>query len=290
MNASFRSALLAGEQLGQRYALSVPQAALTGLSGAQLARHPGSSLDFQDYREYEPGDDLRRIDWNVFARTDKLTVKLFREEVNPHLDLLIDGSRSMNLEDSRKAEALLKLAAVFATAAENSRCTHTAWLAAGGFQKIPNGTERPSLWDGIHFDGARPLAEEFAVAPPKLRRAGIRVLLGDLFWPGNPSPTLRRLAEGAAAVFVVQVFAQADAEPPEQGNLRMVDSESGEMVEIFVDAMVAQRYRDDLARHQQAWHLACRQMGARMTTLIAEPLLTADSLRSLEETEILTPA
>ena len=288
--SAHRDALLAGERLGQRYALAVPPAALTGLSGAQLARHPGSSLDFQDYREYQPGDDLRRIDWNVFARTDRLTVKLFREEVNPHLDLLLDGSRSMNLEDSRKAEALLKLAAVFATAAENARCTHTAWLAADGCRKIPNGTERPSLWDGIHFDGARPLAGEFAVAPPKLRRAGIRVLLSDLLWPGDPAPTLRRLAEGAAAVFVVQVLAQADAEPPEQGNLRLVDSESGELVELFVDALVAERYRADLARHQQAWHSACRQMGARMATLIAEPLLAADTLPDLEQTEILTPA
>src|SRR5215467_4696943 len=123
MDPALRQALRDGEQLGSRYALQIPQVAASSVIGARLGRRAGSSIDFQDYREYQPGDDLRFIDWGIYARTDRLSVKLFREEVTPHLDLLLDGSRSMNLEQSRKAAAAAQLAALLATAAANAQCS-----------------------------------------------------------------------------------------------------------------------------------------------------------------------
>ena len=123
MDASIRQALRSGEQLGARYALQIPQVAASGIIGSRAGRRAGSSIDFQDYREYEPGDDLRFIDWGIYARTDRLTVKLFREEVTPHLDLILDGSRSMNLEDTVKANAVAQLAALLATSAANAQCS-----------------------------------------------------------------------------------------------------------------------------------------------------------------------
>ena len=100
MQERYRRNLIEGEKAGQRYRLVIPQTALAGRAGELLGRRAGTSIDFQDYREYHPGDDIRTIDWNIFARSDKLTVKLFREEVHPHLDLIIDTSRSMDLENS----------------------------------------------------------------------------------------------------------------------------------------------------------------------------------------------
>ena len=97
MNEDYRKFLIAGEQAGSRYALCSPRNAPSGLAGVELGNRSGSSLEFREHREYEPGDDLRRIDWSVYARSDKLTVKLFREEVSPHLDVVIDSSRSMAL-------------------------------------------------------------------------------------------------------------------------------------------------------------------------------------------------
>src|SRR3954469_1284016 len=114
MTATLQQALRDGELLGLRYALQIPQTTASGIAGSRLGRRPGNSIDFQDYREYQPGDDLRYIDWGVYARTDRLTIKLFREEVVPHLDLVIDGSRSMNLEGSAKLQATAKLAAILA--------------------------------------------------------------------------------------------------------------------------------------------------------------------------------
>ena len=104
MNPVLRQSLREGEQLGLRYALQIPQVAASGWTGSRTGRRAGTSIDFQDYREYQPGDDLRFIDRGIFARSDRLTVKLYREEVTPHLDLILDGSRSMNLEDSAKPQ------------------------------------------------------------------------------------------------------------------------------------------------------------------------------------------
>src|SRR5580704_10380167 len=117
MDATLRQALRDGEQLGLRYALQIPQVAASGWTGSRSGRRAGSSIDFQDYREYQPGDDLRFIDWGIYARSDRLAIKLFREEVTPHLDLVLDGSRSMGLAGTAKPAAAAQLAALLATAA-----------------------------------------------------------------------------------------------------------------------------------------------------------------------------
>src|SRR6056297_2245211 len=94
--------LLAGQQAGARYCLAGPRRAPQGTAGAQLGRLAGESMEFMDHREYQPGDDLRRLDWAAYGRSDKMIVKLYRQEVCPHLDLVIDGSRSMVLPQSEK--------------------------------------------------------------------------------------------------------------------------------------------------------------------------------------------
>ncbi|HTI98095.1 MAG TPA: DUF58 domain-containing protein [Dongiaceae bacterium] len=288
MDATLRQALSAGEQLGIRYALQIPQVAASGWTGSRSGRRNGSSIDFQDYREYEPGDDLRFIDWGIYARTDRLTVKLYREEVTPHLDLILDGSASMNLEATAKAIGTARLAALLATAAANAQCTRAVWLVGEGFQRLANDSLLPSAWDHLTLDSRRTPEEAYAILPPRFRRLGVRILVSDLLWPGDPVPTLRRLREGAAALFVIQLLARDDATPPEHGNLRVVDSETGAESEIYVDAGVARQYADNLARLQQSWADACRQCGAHLTTLVAEDL--ENSLPELEQMQLLMPA
>src|SRR6516164_5404978 len=123
-----REYLKEGERAGQRYALRLPRPTPRGATGAAMGQRAGSSLEFKDYRDYQIGDDLRHIDWNAFARSDQLSVKLYREEITPHLDLVLDVSRSMALEDTAKARATLALAACLATAAANAGFGRTIWL------------------------------------------------------------------------------------------------------------------------------------------------------------------
>jgi len=288
MDLAIRQALREGEQLGLRYALQIPQVAASGWTGPRSGRRAGTSIDFQDYREYQPGDDLRFIDWGIYARSDRLTVKLFREEVTPHLDLVLDGSRSMNLENTAKPRAAAQLAALLATAAANAQCTRSVWLSGEGFQRLANDTLAPSAWDQFQLDSNRTPEQGLQILPPRFRRLGVRVLVSDLLWPGEPLQLLRPLRDGAAALFVVQLLAAEDVAPPEHGNIRVIDSETGEETEVFVDSGVVRQYSDNLARLQQSWADACRQCGARMTTLIAEEL--ARSTGELESMQLLAPA
>lgn len=288
MASELHSALLAGEKLGLRYALQIPQVAASGWTGSRSGRRAGTSIDFQDYREYQPGDDLRFIDWGIFARSDRLAVKLFREEVTPHLDLILDGSRSMNLEDTAKPAAAAQLAALLATAAANAQCTQAVWLSGEGYQRLPNDTLPPSAWDKLELSSARTPEQSCEILPPKFRRLGVRVFVSDLLWPGEPIQLLRRFREGAAALHVIQLLARDDATPPEHGNLRVVDSETGAESELYIDSAVARQYADNLAQLQQSWADACRQCGAQMTTLVAEDL--EKSLKELEAIQLLMPA
>jgi uncharacterized protein (DUF58 family) len=288
MEPEMRQALQAGEKLGLRYALQIPQVAASGWTGTRSGRRAGSSIDFQDYREYQPGDDLRFIDWGIYARTDRLTVKLFREEVTPHLDLILDGSLSMNLTDTAKATAVARLAALLATAAGNAQCTQAVWLSGEGFQRLPNDTLPPSAWDRLELASKRTPEQAWEILPPKFRRLGVRVFVSDLLWPGDPLHLLRRLRDGAASLFVIQLLARDDATPPEHGNLRVVDSETGDENEIYIDSGIARQYADNLARLQQSWSDGCRQCGAHMTTLIAEDM--EQSVGELEAMQLLMPA
>ncbi len=288
MNETYQQYLIDGERAGARYALTAPRNIPFGIAGSQMGKRPGSSLEFIDHREYQPGDDLRRIDWGGFARSDKLTVKLYRDEVNPHLDVVIDGSCSMALEASPKAQATLGLAAVFATAASNVGYSHTAWVAGDGYRQVVNGADRPSIWDEIDFNYRGALLTSLVKLPPLWRPFGLRVLLSDLLCPGDPLTVLAQFAERATAVVVVQVLAEVDVNPTERGNIRLIDSETETVQEIFVDAAAEKRYRDAFARHQESWHLAAKQTGAIMTTVVAEELLSDWRLEALAAAEVLT--
>jgi uncharacterized protein (DUF58 family) len=277
-----REYLSEGEQVGQRYALCLPRQTPRGTTGLALGQRAGSSLEFRDYRDYQIGDDLRHIDWNAFARSDQLSVKLYREEITPHLDLVLDVSRSMALEGTAKGRATLALAACLATAAANAGFGHTVWLMGDDFRLLPNGNASALLWGDFELNhrGTPPFVPPIsggtkggAAGAPAWRPRGVRILVSDLLWVGAPSLALRSFTEGAAAAAVIQLLADADAHPPEDGALRLIDAETEQIREIHIDAALARRYRERLTRHQQNWHHECRASGAVFTTLIAETLL-----------------
>src|SRR5262249_44673385 len=213
MDDEHRSYSIEGELAGMRYALEPPRTASAALAGLQLGRQAGASLEFRDHRDYQPGDDLRRIDWNAFARSDRLTIKLYREEISPHLDVVLDGSRSMALEGAERARAAIGLAAAFAVAAENAGYSHNAWLARAYVEPVANGSNRPALWRSLALDFRGNPAVAFTRTPPEFRRQGMRALLSDLLWLGEPMAVLQSLSHGAASLVVAQTLASVDADP-----------------------------------------------------------------------------
>jgi uncharacterized protein (DUF58 family) len=284
---NLREHLAEGERAGRRYALGLPRQTPRGAAGAALGQRAGSSLEFKDYRDYQLGDDLRHIDWNAYARSDQLSVKLYREEITPHVDVVLDGSRSMALEESAKARAALALTALLVTAASNAGFGHAAWLMSDDFRPIPNGDARPSSWGEFTLEHRGNPSKLLARGTPSWRPRGMRVLVSDLLWEGEPMLALKGFTEGASSAAVIQLLAAADVDPPEDGALRLVDMETDQVREIDMDAEVAQRYRQALARHQQNWHEACRRSGAIFTTVVAETLLRDWRLDGLIASEFL---
>lgn len=283
MHSTLQGYLREGEQAAGRYALGTPRNAPVGLSGSAHGQRAGSSLEFRDHRVYEPGDDLRHIDWNAFARSDQLTIKLFREEMTPHLDVVLDASRSMDLEDAPKAGAAVALTAFFTSAARRACYSHSAWTMADGFRPIVNGNRPSESWADITFTHVGDPGPQASLWRPR----GTRILISDLLWMGDPLLLLKPFSERAAVTVVLQLLARIDVDPPEGKSLRLVDAETGATREIHIDAEAARRYRAALVRHQENWRLACRQVGATFVTVVAEDLLRDWALDPLVAAEVL---
>ena len=162
------------------------------------------------------------------------------------------------------------------------------YLTGRGCRPVANGDEQPRLWQGLAFDSRESPPDSFRTLPPAWRPRGIRVLVSDLLWLGDPLELLTGLSDRAAAVYVIQVLAAADVAPPVRGNLRLVDSESGQIEEIFVDATAQTRYRNNLQRHRENWHRAARQVGAIFVPLVAEEFCGGWDFSRLVEAGILT--
>lgn len=287
MNNPLRQSLLDGERAGSRYTLRTPRGLPAGIVGLHQGARAGSSLEFKEHRDYEPGDDLRHIDWNAYARSDHLVVKLFHEEVTPHLDVILDGSRSMALTGSNKSEAALGLTGFFVAAAANAGFSHRVWMTQDGCVQLQGSSGRPDTWELPSFDFRGSPADAFQRRPPQLRPRGVRLLISDLLWPGDPLPSVAPCAERATALIVIQLLAVADVQPPERGNLRLIDVETEQPWELLVDDGAVERYRNSLERHQQLWRDACRQAGAFLTTITAEEVLRDWRLDELVQAEFL---
>ncbi len=284
-----RSWVTAGQQQGARYLLAMPSRAATGAAGLHLGLGRGASVEFQEHREYQPGDDLRWLDWNVSARSDRLIVKLYREEVSPCLDLLVDGSRSMALADSEKAGATVALAALLATAAASAGWSHAAWTTGEVCERLAARAQVAAAWSGAFSATANP-GVALHCRPPAWRTRSVRVLISDLLWPGLPAPTLQRLVSGAAAATVVRLVSVQDLAACETGNLRLVDVENEEELEVLVDDATAARYQQAMMAHHQQWLDAARSYGVALTTIIAEDLLRTWDLSPLIEIGLLQAA
>ncbi len=271
-----------GIEAGSRYALLIPREAGSQGSGSRLGSRSGQSMDFRDYRDYEPGDDLRTVDWSAYARSDRLSVKLFHEEVSPHLDLVLDNSRSMAISHSAKLQAAAALAAMLVTAADNARFSMAVWRChEDRLEKLHEDPFRPLEWRSLVYDGETSIDEVLRLAPPKFRRRGIRLLLSDLMWPGTPELLLQRLLDGSALGIVVRLVASRDIHPAEQGFVEVIDSESGDRLDVFFDGQAKRIYDDAYSEHERVWREACRKYAVPFVTINAEDFIAAPALDEL---------
>ncbi|MCD8349780.1 MAG: DUF58 domain-containing protein, partial [Planctomycetaceae bacterium] len=163
----------AARRLARPYRLVPPTTGLGGVAGSFLGRREGGSIDFHDYRQYHPGDDLRRVDWRAYARSKQMHLRLFREEVSPLVELHLDTSASMGAYPGKAAAAVFAAAflAEVTLAAEGRPV-----LCAEG--KRHSGGALLTALVGCRFDkcGAASRPPSTAGARP------MRVLLSDFLW------------------------------------------------------------------------------------------------------------
>jgi len=290
MNGGLDRFLAEGALAGGRFAFQPPRRPPGGAAGSHLGRGAGESLEFHDHRPYQPGDDLRRVDWAAYGRSDRLTLKLSRQESWPPVDLVRDGSASRARAGTEKARAAAGLAAALAAAAGNAGFSHEAHLAGEACRPLHDGRADPRRWRGLEFIGSGGLLASFRRGAPRWRPRGVRVLIADLLTDDEPAAVLALLSRAAASVVIVQLLAAADARPEPLGPVRLVDCENGRTREIALDAATAARYQAALARHQERWSRAAGAAGAVFVRLLAEELVERWDLGPLLAAQVLRGA
>jgi uncharacterized protein (DUF58 family) len=254
----------------QRYRLPFGRQNWRGQAGGWQGAGIGSSIDFQDHRAYAPGDDPRYIHWSAYARTGQLTMKLYRAEVAPMVDVIADVSASMTFTPAKTAR-LESLVAFCVESADRAGAPVRVHAAAGRVVRpVPVESVRKGDWRGRVTVAAGP-----AAAPGALpwRAGALKVWVSDLLFPGDPSAVLAGMAAGGGLSMVLAPALAAEAEAPARGNVELVDCESGERRRQRIDAVLAERYREAYARHFALWTEAARRRGVALVRLACDGTL-----------------
>jgi uncharacterized protein (DUF58 family) len=243
----------------------------TGPAGEAVGVGIGQSIEFMDFRDYEPGDDLRRIDWAAFARSDRLIIRRFREDIRPVVEVFVDGSRSMDPDDATKGDAAVAFASALMNAARSAGSTATL-LSAGAehARDVPS----PDRWPGFG---------EMSGAPPQTSRAAraatsgaIRVLISDLLFRVTPDQFIRRFARNARRAIVVHLLARDDIAAPACGTLRLRDLETGGTLALELDDDAVREFERRVRAFLDSSRAACARAGVHYVPVIAEEVFDGE--------------
>ena len=243
----------------------------TGLDGRRLGTRTGNALEFAEYRDYHPGDDIRRLDWRVFARSERYMVKMFSEEIDPRCDIIIDQSASMDIHQE-KAAAAIGLAALLSVAAQNAGFSLTVWHAADVWEKEPT-PYTPLEWRNTEFDAALSPGSTIAAVPASFQKRGLRIVVSDFLWPEEPARFLRPLTDGALRTYAIQFLHEDDLSPSQDFFTTLLDAESAEERNLLLDDATVAAYKQRLATHLSLWERACNDFAVTLICLNPTGLL-----------------
>ncbi len=243
------------------------------MKGDRRSVKRGSSIEFADYRDYTPGDDLRRLDWNVYARLDRPYMKLFEEEEDLAVHILIDSSQSMDwgADENNKFQYALRLAGALGAIALADGDRLTVAILSRGETGLVFGPVRGSqntlqLLRSLETQKARGTTDlnrslrDYLLAP---RRPGLSILISDLFSKNGHMSGLSQLQSRGHAVTLLHLLAPEELDPPLAGDLRLVDMESGQTQEVSLDGGMRDLYRRKLLAWRDEIQTTCRKRGIR---------------------------
>ena len=219
-----------------------------GAGGSRRSRQTGSSAEFSDYREYVPGDDIRRLDWNAYARFDRLFLKLFMEEQESLVTILLDASSSMG---AKRTAARCSAEAVGYLALTGGDRLNVHMLKNGRASRLPQLSGRaafPGLaafLDAYAPDGTEGTLTE-AVKRAEGLKKGLCFLITDGYTEDALGEALDYLRYMKQETAVIQVLSGEELRPEMNGPLRLTDSESGEKIDLVADRAALEAYRGAL--------------------------------------------
>jgi uncharacterized protein (DUF58 family) len=254
------------------------------LKGERKSRRKGQSVEFADFRSYVPGDDLRFVDWNLYARLDRLFLKLFLEEEDLHVFFLVDASPSMDFGDPTKFQFAKQIAAAlsFVGMCRGDR-VKVEFLGANN-QTSPVLRGRSQLWRMLEFVDSVEPTEMFTLADSMKRFClrntgrGIVVLLSDLMDKHGYESALRMLLGRQMDIFVLHILSPAEMDPDLKGDLKLVDCEDRDEAEISVSSQLIKKYKATLAAFVDQTRRFCSQRG--ITYMLTRSDQGADELVS----------
>ncbi len=201
--------------------------------GNHQAKTYGSSCEFTDYRDYMPGDDITKIDWNAYARFDKLYQKLYLDERQMHTKIYIDASRSMQHGTQEKADQALRLAAAFAylSVCEMDKVSVYALHGNRVEEVIPSLVGKDSYLNavgalnGIEFASDVSISE--AIVPSKIGMGdGYSILISDFLTDDEYERAIDKFAEQRRDILCIQVLSREELNPQFRGKMHLFDSEN----------------------------------------------------------------
>ena len=265
------------------------------------SRQIGSSLEFADYRNYAPGDDLRSVDWNIYGRLDRLFVKLFEQEQDLHISFLVDASPSMRWRPDRhgpsdvsrqtKLDQARRIAASLAyVGLANLDRVNIHYFGATLDRDLGLSRGRSQFHKVLEFlrrapdlEGSTQLLQSFRAFAQRMKRRGLVFVLSDLFDPAGAEEALALLRYHQFEVHVIHVLDPAELAPDSLGDLRLTETETGTAIDVTASEGLLQRYQREIQRFLDGISATCRERGigyARASTEAPFEDLVLSALRN----------
>ena len=261
------------------------RAARRVMPGHRPGRHTGArrgaGLEFADYREYEPGDDLRYLDWGLLARTDRLYVKVFHEEADLSVHLFVDASASMGFPSQAEKFTPARhvaLALAYAVLANDDGVRFHILQDAARRPASPLFRGRRSILDALAFvdgfapEGALNLSAAIGRHLRSIDRPGKAVVVSDFLMDAEDCQRgFGMLRAAGFDVTALQVLSAAEMDPPfADGALVVQDSETGAEMPLQWNGEARRRYREALDRRIRDLAESCRGRGIDMALHVSE--------------------
>lgn len=257
----------------------------------------GSTVEFADYREYTPGDDLRRIDWNLFSRFDKYYIRLFTDERQMHNQILIDGSASMEDGEGKAEHALKTAAALGFLSVQGMDRTSIKMICGNLLQTVGQRiTGKESFYrtiselEEVEFSGDADLCAAIKNSQELGHDDGLTVIISDFFTESDWKQAVDYLLYKKREVLLVQTLTNAELNPDYFGRMQLLDAESVDVddrknMRIRITKSEYQAYLQALSDYLEDMEQFCRSRNVGYIRVNTANAIEKELLNRLYETE-----